>query len=69
MTSAPTLSEIRQWPATVTVAEASRAFGISRSHGYDLITRGEFPARVLVVGNTKRVVTASIVALLSEAAR
>ena len=37
--AAPTLAEIAQWPATVSVTEANRAFGISKSHGYDLAAR------------------------------
>lgn len=67
--SGPTLAEIREWPATVDPSTAARAFGISRSYAYELIRRGEFPARVLEVGGTKRVITASILrALEGEAA-
>ena len=63
----PTLSEIREtWPAAVGVPEAAAAFGLSRSHAYELIARGEFPARVLRVGSRYRVVTASIVTALSD---
>ncbi|WP_436493191.1 helix-turn-helix transcriptional regulator [Actinokineospora sp. HUAS TT18] len=62
----PTLDEIRRtWPAAVGVPEAAAAFGLSRSHAYELIARGEFPARVLQVGSRYRVVTASILAILS----
>lgn len=32
MSDVPTLDEIRRWPATVGVADAARALGISKSH-------------------------------------
>jgi len=62
----PTLSEIHKWPATVNVPRAGLAFGLSRSHAYELASRGEFPARVIKVGGRYRVVTASIIRALSE---
>jgi predicted DNA-binding transcriptional regulator AlpA len=61
----PTLEEVRSWPATVSVARAATAFGISRSHAYELVKQGEFPARVIPAGNSRRVVTASLVEVLS----
>jgi hypothetical protein len=61
----PTLAEIRVWPAAVTVACASTAYGFSRSHGYDLAARGEFPARVIRCGSRLVVVTADIIRQLS----
>jgi predicted DNA-binding transcriptional regulator AlpA len=65
----PTLSEIRQWPATVDVRTAAAAFGISPSHAYELINRGEFPAKVIHLGPRRRVVvTASIISTLAAAA-
>lgn len=60
----PTLAEVRGWPATVGVGDASLALGISRAWGYELAARGQFPARVLKIGRRTRVVTASLVALL-----
>lgn len=63
---APTLAEIRAWPATVDVAAAARALGISRSHAYALVERGQFPATVLPVGQRFRVVTASLIAILEH---
>lgn len=60
----PTLDEVRSWPATVPVPQACAALGISRSHGYELIRSGEFPARTLRLRSVCRVVTASLVALL-----
>jgi predicted DNA-binding transcriptional regulator AlpA len=66
--SGPTLEEIRRWPATVSPAQAASAFGISRGYAYELIKRSQFPARVLKVGGKPRVITASILAALSEGA-
>lgn len=67
-TSPPTLHEIREWPASVDVNAAAAAFGISRSHAYDLVARGEFPAKVIRVGSRYRVITASIIRALSDEA-
>ncbi|EOD65617.1 DNA-binding protein [Amycolatopsis vancoresmycina] len=64
--AAAQLSEIKTWPSTVDVATAASALGISKSYGYALAARGEFPCRVLAVGTRYRVVTASLVALLEE---
>lgn len=62
----PTLAKIKQeWPPTVDVAAAAIAFGLSRSHAYDLISRGEFPAKVIKVGNRYRVITESVIRALS----
>lgn len=63
----PTLTEIRRWPATVSVRMAAAAFGISTSHAYELITKGEFPAAIIRLGARRRVVvTESIVHALSR---
>ncbi|MDN5917093.1 MAG: helix-turn-helix domain-containing protein [Pseudonocardia sp.] len=61
---APTLDDIRGWSATVDVPTACAAFGVSRSYGYELVKRGEFPARTLKVGGRVRVITASVLAEL-----
>lgn len=61
---APTLDAIRRWPATVDIPTACTAYGLSKSHGYALAGQGSFPARVLRVGKSMRVVTASIIASL-----
>lgn len=63
-TRRPTLDEMRQWPATCGIGDACRALGISRSHGYSLMSQGAFPAKVLLVGSCHRVVTASLIRLL-----
>ncbi|MGW2438745.1 DNA-binding protein [Streptomyces goshikiensis] len=63
---APTLDEVRSWPATVDLTSAALALGISRSQMYALVKRNEAPVRVLDFG-AKRVVTASLVQLLEAA--
>ncbi|MFE3202287.1 DNA-binding protein [Embleya sp. NPDC059237] len=63
----PTLAEVREWPATVAVSQGARALGISGSLAYELIRKGEFPVRILTLGSSQRVVTASLIALLEEA--
>lgn len=62
--AAPTLDEIRNWPATVDVPQAASALGISKSHLYELIKQGNAPVRTLPFGARLRVVTASLVDLL-----
>lgn len=64
--SGPTLDEIRTWPATVDPATGATPYGISKSYAYELIKRGEFPAKVIKVGGRYRIVTASILAALGS---
>jgi len=61
---APTLTEIRKWPAVVPVPQAAPAIGCSRSQLYELIKRGRAPVKTLSYGRRHVVVTASIIALL-----
>lgn len=61
----PTLAEVRGWPAVVSVPRGGSAAGLSKSHSYELIARGEFPFKVLKVGGSLRVLTASIIRVLS----
>lgn len=61
----PTLDQIREWPATISVSTAAPAIGISPSYFYELAARNQAPCRVLRVGGRYRVVTASLIALLS----
>lgn len=63
--SRPTLAEIRKWPATVSVAEAARAIGCSRSHLYERVKRGDSPVKTIPVGTRHVVITADLVRLLS----
>jgi predicted DNA-binding transcriptional regulator AlpA len=67
MSAAPTLDEVKTWPATVGVPEAARAIGVSKSHLYDLVKRGEAPVKVLSFGARHRIVTASLIRLLEGA--
>lgn len=60
----PTLEEIRRWPATVNVALAAAAIGISRAAAYEYIKAGTFPARWLPVGKRIVVITSSILDVL-----
>lgn len=60
----PTLDEIRAWPATVNPATAATAFGISRAYAYELVKRGQFPAKTISVGSKARILTSSILAAL-----
>jgi predicted DNA-binding transcriptional regulator AlpA len=58
------LAEVRALPPTTDITTAARILGISPSYGYELANRGEFPAKVIMVGTRYRVVTASLLALL-----
>lgn len=61
----PTLDEVKRWPATVSITHACRALGISRAYGYELSALNQFPARTLRVGGSVRVLTVSLVKVLS----
>lgn len=63
--SQPTLAEIRKWPATVSVAEAARAIGCSKSHLHERIKRGDSPVKTIPLGTRHVVITADLVRLLS----
>ncbi|MGW2580623.1 DNA-binding protein [Streptomyces virginiae] len=65
--AAPTLAEVRSWPATVEVTKAANAMGCSRAHLYAQIKRGDAPIRVLTFGSRVRVITSSLVRLLEAA--
>ncbi|MDX3634812.1 helix-turn-helix domain-containing protein [Streptomyces europaeiscabiei] len=62
--AAPTLTEIREWPAVVSVPQAAAALGCSRSTLYEAIKSGQAPVRTLSYGRRVVCVTASIVAAL-----
>ena len=62
--NAPTLAEIRAWPATVSIPAAAPALGISQSYLYELAARNEAPCRVLKLGTRSRVVVSDLVRLL-----
>jgi hypothetical protein len=60
--------EVLVLPAAVDLETANRALGLGRSKGYELAKRGQYPCRVLRLGNAYRVVTAELQALLGLAA-
>lgn len=47
-------------PPTVDLQTANRVLSIGRSTGYGLAKRGEYPCKVLKLGNAYRVVTADL---------
>ena len=59
-----TRAELFALPVTVDIDTASRALGLSRSTGYELARRREFPCRVLRVGSSYRVPTADLLRVL-----
>lgn len=61
----PSIDDLMAAGATVDVVQAGRALGIGRSLTYDLLRRGQFPVRVLRLGNRVRVPTADLIALLT----
>ena len=51
-------------PPTIGVATAARALGCSRGFVYGLVRRGEFPCRILRLGNKYLVPTADLLRVL-----
>ncbi|QCX77204.1 hypothetical protein C9F11_17760 [Streptomyces sp. YIM 121038] len=60
--------ELLDLPATVDLGTGNRALGLGRSKGYELAKRGQYPCKVLRLGNAYRVVTADLLNLLGLAA-
>lgn len=50
-----TLDELRALPISVDLVTAGRAFGLGRTVSHELARTGQFPCRVLRVGNRYRV--------------
>ena len=61
----PTLAQIRRWPASVNVEDAARALGISRASLYTAIAEDRSPVEVIIVGRRKKVLTHSLIAVLT----
>jgi helix-turn-helix protein len=61
----PTIDDIRAWPATCDVPDAAGAVGVSRTTAYELVKTGDFPAKVIKVVGRYRVLTASLLAVLT----
>ncbi|MFJ1862426.1 hypothetical protein ACIOHA_34625 [Streptomyces anulatus] len=60
--------ELLELPAAVDLETGNRALGLGRSKGYELAKCGQYPCKVLRLGNAYRVVTADLLALLGLAA-
>ena len=60
--------ELLELPAAVDLETGNRALGLGRSKGYELAKRGQYPCKVLRLGNAYRVVTADLLALQGLAA-
>ncbi|WBC13450.1 helix-turn-helix domain-containing protein [Micromonospora sp. WMMA1998] len=59
-------AELLSLPVSVDVVVAGRAIGVGRTLAYDLAKRGEFPVRVLRLGNRYRVARADLLRHLGE---
>lgn len=59
-----TRDELLALPAAVDLETANRALSLSRTTGYALAKRGQYPCTVLRLGNAYRVVTADLLKLL-----
>lgn len=67
MTRGMTRAELLALPAAVDIRTAGRAFGFGQRKAYALVQRGEFPCRVLRLGNAYRVPTADLLTVLGLA--
>ncbi|MEU5247302.1 DNA-binding protein [Streptomyces asoensis] len=61
----PTLSDIRSWPATVSIPLAAQALGCSKSHLHERIKQGDSPVKTIPFGSRHVVITADLIRLLS----
>lgn len=57
-------AELLELPASVDLPTAGRAFGLGRTRVYELVRKGEFPVRVVRLGNKYRVPTAELLTAL-----
>jgi len=63
----PTWERRGDLPAAIDLDTANRALTLGRSTGYALAKRGQYPVKVLRLGNSYRVVTAELLRLLGLA--
>jgi hypothetical protein len=63
--SQPTLAEIRNWPATVSLPIAARALGCSPRHLQERVKQGDSPVKTIPFGARHVVITADLIRLLS----
>jgi len=59
-----TINDLHNLPVTIDLMTAARALGIGRTKAYELARTGEFPCRIIRVGDLYRVVTADLIRLL-----
>lgn len=59
-----TRAELLALPAAVPLETGNRALGIGRTQGYALAKRDEYPCKLLRLGGTYRVITASLLDVL-----
>ncbi|MEU6038639.1 helix-turn-helix domain-containing protein [Actinomadura sp. NPDC047616] len=57
-------TDLAELPSVVDITTAARALGLSRTYAYQLAKNGEFPCKVLRIGNCYRVPTAALLHLL-----
>lgn len=62
-----TQAELAALPVSFDLMVPAKALGIGRTLAYDLAKRGEFPVRVLRIGNRYRVTRADLLRYLGEA--
>jgi hypothetical protein len=61
------LTELENLPAMVDLMTAARALRIGRTKAYDLARLGEFPCRIIRIGDLYRVPTTDLLRLLGAA--
>ena len=59
-----TIDDLHNLPVAIDLMTAARALGIGRTKAYELARTGEFPCRIIRVGDLYRVVTADLIRLL-----
>jgi hypothetical protein len=59
-----TIDDLHSLPVTVDLMTAARALGIGRTKAYELARCGEFPCRIIRIGDLYRVATADLIRLL-----
>ena len=64
MAMAITLEQARRLPPTVDLMTAARMLGIGRTKAYQLARAGEFPCKVIRIGEGYRVATADLLRVL-----
>jgi hypothetical protein len=62
-----TRAELLALPVSVDLLVAARALGLGRTFAYELARSGDFPVRVLRLGNRYRVARADLLRALGEA--